>query len=87
MFTQAPGTRRPPKSRNTAWAMSQANVEAFKRAFDAINSRDAEALLAELDPEVEWHGAILMAMGGDRTVYRGHEGRSRVGPRPVRDPL
>jgi ketosteroid isomerase-like protein len=32
--------------------MSQANVEAFKRAFDAINSRDAEALLAELDPEV-----------------------------------
>jgi ketosteroid isomerase-like protein len=61
-------------SRDTARAMSQANVEAFKRAFDAINRRDAEALLSELDPEVEWHGAILMAMGGDRTVYRGHEG-------------
>ena len=30
--------------------------------------------MSELDPEVEWHGAILMAMGGDRTVYRGHEG-------------
>jgi ketosteroid isomerase-like protein len=54
--------------------MSQANVEAFKRAFDAINRRDAEALLLELDPNVEWHGAILIAMGGDRTVYRGHEG-------------
>jgi|SRR5204863_4295111 len=54
--------------------MSQENVEVFKRAFDAINRRDAEALLPELDPEVEWHGAILMAMGGKRTVYRGHEG-------------
>jgi ketosteroid isomerase-like protein len=54
--------------------MPQANVEVFKRAFDAVNRRDAEALLSELDPEVEWHGAILMAMGGDRTVYRGHEG-------------
>jgi ketosteroid isomerase-like protein len=54
--------------------MSQENVEVFKRAFDAINRRDADALLSELDPEVEWHGAILMAMGGTRTVYRGHEG-------------
>jgi ketosteroid isomerase-like protein len=44
--------------------MSQENVEVFKRAFDAINRRDAEALLSELDPEVEWHPAILMAMGG-----------------------
>ena len=54
--------------------MSHANVEVFRRAFDAINRRDAEALLSELDPEVEWHGAILIAMGGDRAVYRGHEG-------------
>jgi hypothetical protein len=30
--------------------------------------------VAELDPEVEWHGAILMAMGGKPTVHRGHEG-------------
>jgi ketosteroid isomerase-like protein len=54
--------------------MSKANVEVFKRAFDAINRRDAEALLTELHPEVEWHSAILMAMGGKQTVYRGHEG-------------
>jgi ketosteroid isomerase-like protein len=54
--------------------MGQENVEVFKRAFDAINRGDAEALVAELDPEVEWHGAILMAMGGTQTVYRGHEG-------------
>ena len=30
--------------------------------------------MAELDPEVEWHAVILMAMGGKQTVYRGHEG-------------
>jgi ketosteroid isomerase-like protein len=54
--------------------MSQENVEVFKRAFEAINRRDAEALVAELDPEVEWHRAILKAMGGTQTVYRGHEG-------------
>src|SRR4051794_40074126 len=54
--------------------MSQENVEIFKRAFDAINRRDAEALVAELDPEVEWHPAILMAIGGKQTVFRGHEG-------------
>jgi ketosteroid isomerase-like protein len=54
--------------------MSQENVGVFKRAFDAINRGDADALVAELDPEVEWHGAILMAMGGTQTVYRGHDG-------------
>ena len=54
--------------------MSQQNVEIFKRAFDAINRRDADALLSELDTEVEWHAAILMAIGGEQTVYRGHEG-------------
>ena len=54
--------------------MSQENVDGFKRAFDAINRRDADALLSELDPEVEWHAAILMAIGGEQTVYRGHDG-------------
>ncbi len=54
--------------------MSQENVEVFKRAFDAINRRDAEGLLSQLDPGVEWHSAILMAMGGKQTVYRGREG-------------
>jgi ketosteroid isomerase-like protein len=54
--------------------MSQANVEAFKRGNDAYNRRDVEALLAELDPEVAWHSAILAPLEGEATVYRGHEG-------------
>ena len=54
--------------------MSQKNVEAFLRGSEAANSRDIEALLAELDPEVEWHPAMAALLGGEATVYRGHEG-------------
>ena len=52
--------------------MSQDNIEAFKRAVEAANRRDIEPLLAELDPEVEWHARLAM-VGGD-SIYRGHEG-------------
>jgi uncharacterized protein len=52
--------------------MSEENVEAFKLGIEAANRRDIEALLAELDPEVEWHARLPMA-GGD-AVYQGHEG-------------
>jgi ketosteroid isomerase-like protein len=51
--------------------MSQENVEAYKRAVEASNRLDIEALLEELDPEVEWHSAVA-GMGGE--VYRGVEG-------------
>ncbi len=54
--------------------MSQENVGSFKRFLDAYNRRDVEAMLEELDPEVEWHPAILTPLEGEPTVYRGHEG-------------
>jgi ketosteroid isomerase-like protein len=54
--------------------MSQENVEAFKRVVEAANRRDAEAALEELDPEVEWHPVLQMVLGGEATVYRGHQG-------------
>ena len=54
--------------------MSQENVETFKRAVDAYNRRDLDALLRELDPEVEWRSAILMPLGREARVHRGHEG-------------
>ncbi|MGC1850903.1 MAG: nuclear transport factor 2 family protein [Solirubrobacterales bacterium] len=55
-------------------AMSQENVESFKRALDAYNSRDVEAMVQELDPEIEWHSAISILLSEESTVYRGHEG-------------
>ena len=54
--------------------MSQDNVEQTKRAADAYNRRDVEALLEELDPEVEWHSALSVLLSGRATVYRGHGG-------------
>ena len=54
--------------------MSQENVEAFKRGLGAGNRGDIETLLEELDPEVEWHSALHALMGGEQTVFRGHDG-------------
>lgn len=54
--------------------MSQENVEAFKRGAEAYNRRDVDALLNELDPEVEWYSALLIPFGGEATVSRGHHG-------------
>jgi ketosteroid isomerase-like protein len=52
--------------------MSQENVDAFKRGLDAYNRRDIDALLEELDSEVEWHPALAVLLGGEQTVFRGH---------------
>ena len=54
--------------------MSQENVDAFKRGVEAFKRRDIEAILEELDPEVEWHPGMAAFLGGEPTVYRGHEG-------------
>ncbi len=54
--------------------MSQENVEAFKRTVEAGNRRDIDAVVEELDPEVEWHPALLASLEGGATVYRGREG-------------
>ena len=54
--------------------MSAKNVETFKRGLEAYNRRDADAVVEDLDAEVEWHPALLVMLGGEATVYRGHEG-------------
>jgi ketosteroid isomerase-like protein len=54
--------------------MSRKNVEAVKRATEASNRRDLEAVVEELDAAVEWYDAAPMMLGGKATVYRGHEG-------------
>jgi ketosteroid isomerase-like protein len=54
--------------------MSQENVETMQRGFDALNRRDTEALLEGVHPEVEWCPVFQVMLGGEATVYRGHEG-------------
>src|SRR5436305_11916072 len=40
-------------SRDTAWPMSQENVDLAQKALDAFNQRDRTAWLALTDPEVQ----------------------------------
>jgi ketosteroid isomerase-like protein len=54
--------------------MSEENVETFKRGVEAYNRRDIDAMLDELDPDVEWHSAVHVMLGGEAMVYRGEEG-------------
>src|SRR5215207_4299301 len=60
-------------SRDTARAMSQENVEAFRRALEAFNHRDFDALLEQLDPEAEWHPGVQASLEGETTSFRGRE--------------
>ena len=54
--------------------MSQENVEIVRRVSDAYNRRDVGAMLDELHPEIEWHPWLQIQLGGEATVYRGHQG-------------
>ena len=54
--------------------MSQENVEIVRRVADAYNRRDVGAMLDELHPEIEWYPWLQVQLGGEATVYRGHQG-------------
>ena len=64
--------------------MSDENVESFKRGIDAYNRRDVEALLAELHPRAEWRPLLPVLLGGEASIYRGHEG-ARQGIRELEE--
>jgi ketosteroid isomerase-like protein len=55
--------------------MSRENVEVVRQIYDAVARRDAAAVLALYDPDVEWDGSRLPETSlGFQGVYRGHEG-------------
>jgi ketosteroid isomerase-like protein len=54
--------------------MSQENVETFERGLAAYNRRDVEGVLDTVHTEVEWHPLLPVLLGGEATVYRGHDG-------------
>jgi uncharacterized protein len=55
--------------------MSQENVEIVRRALESFPRGDVEEMLSYLDPELEWHSAIVS--GAEGNVYRGHDGFRR----------
>jgi ketosteroid isomerase-like protein len=65
---------RPGSARDTAWAMSEENVEVVRRSIDAFNRGDRDAWLADFAPEAEWHTTGRFADSG---VYRGRAGLER----------
>jgi uncharacterized protein len=55
--------------------MSEENLEAARRAVDAFNRGDIDAVLQAVDAEVEWRPeGQTMILGGEPPVYRGREG-------------
>jgi hypothetical protein len=54
--------------------MSEENVQLVELGIEAYNRRDVGALVEGHDPEVEWHPVLQVLLGGEATVYRGHEG-------------
>ena len=42
------------ESRDTAWAMSQVNVEVTRRAYEAFNRGDRNAMVADIAPSFEY---------------------------------
>jgi uncharacterized protein len=55
--------------------MSQENVDVVRRALAAFPRGDVEEMLSYLDPDLEWHSAIVG--GAEGNVYRGHDGFRR----------
>lgn len=51
--------------------MPQENVEATRAAIDAVNRRDADALVALSDPEIEFHAYFSDVLGA---TFKGYEG-------------
>jgi ketosteroid isomerase-like protein len=51
--------------------VSQENVDAARRSFDAWNRGDVDAWLESSHPEIEWSSEVARRLEGAETVYRG----------------
>jgi ketosteroid isomerase-like protein len=54
--------------------MSEENVDVFRRAVEAYEHHDDDALVELFDAEAELHPVLLVRFEGKAAVYRGHEG-------------
>ena len=50
--------------------MSQENIDAIKRGYEALRGNDIETFLSFVHPDAEWHSLILEIEG----VFKGREG-------------
>jgi hypothetical protein len=54
--------------------MSEENVEALQRGFEAVSRLDGDAMLELMDPEIEFRPRFQVMLGGEEMVFRGHDG-------------
>src|SRR5438552_517849 len=54
--------------------MAEGNLENHRRALEALTTRDIDALLAFVDPQIEFQSEMAEVGGG---VYHGHDGIRR----------
>ena len=62
--------------RDTAWAMSQENVEIVRGLQEAFARGDNDTPFSVYDPEIEWDMTRL-PLPGEESVYHGHDGVRR----------
>ena len=55
--------------------MSRKNVELVRRALEAFPRGDLDEMLSYMDPDLEFHSAIVG--GAEGNIYRGHDGFRR----------
>ena len=54
--------------------MSEENVEALKRGFEAVSRLDAEGVIEMADPAIVFRPRFQVMLGGEARVFHGHEG-------------
>jgi hypothetical protein len=62
--------------RDTAWAMSQENVEIVRGLHEAFARGDNDTPFSVYNPEIEWDMTRL-PLPGEESVYHGHDGVRR----------
>ena len=62
----------------TVAPMASENARLAQLVLDAYNRWAVEPVLSELDAEIEWRPVIPMLLGGEATVYRGHDDVRRM---------
>jgi ketosteroid isomerase-like protein len=68
------GALLPQAWRDTAWAMSQENVEIVRRAVEAYEHEGLNGSIRYYAPEIEWTTTDAAI---ERATYRGHDGVRR----------
>ena len=62
----------------TVAPMAAENAGLVQLVLDGYNRWAIEPVLSELDAEIEWRPVIPMLLGGEATVYRGHDDVRRM---------